>query len=136
MSWYAAHIIMYLKLKTQPQDRYLVWENVVLFEAASGEQAWEKAQQRGHEEEGDCDGSLRWGEQPATWVFAGIRQLVDSEAPDERPGDGTEVSYSEIEVDSLEAIEQLAEGRSATVRFLGIRDDDEQDEDSEHVQSE
>jgi hypothetical protein len=37
--------------------------------------------------------------------------------PEARPGDGTEVTYSEMEVDSMAALEQFVSGQPATVRF-------------------
>jgi Domain of unknown function (DUF4288) len=47
MSWYAAHIVMVVKLKEQPQERYPIWENIVLLDAASDDEAFDRAEQRG-----------------------------------------------------------------------------------------
>ena len=41
--WFAAHVVMYVKLKDQPQDRFTVWENIVLIKACSEDEAFEKA---------------------------------------------------------------------------------------------
>jgi hypothetical protein len=108
---------MYAKLKDQPQERFPVWENIVLIRAASEGEAFKKAEKRGREEEGDEDGSFHWGGQPATWVFAGVRKLTACEDAEKRPGDGTEVSFTEMEVASKDAVEQLVEGQAVDVRI-------------------
>lgn len=51
--WYAASIIMLVKFKDGNQDKYPVWENVVLIKASSGDEALELAEKRGREEEGE-----------------------------------------------------------------------------------
>ena len=63
--WYAAHILLYVKRKEGTESKYPVWENIVLVKANSEEEALEKATQRGKEEEGDEDGTFRWGGTPA-----------------------------------------------------------------------
>lgn len=117
MSWFAAHLVLYVKLKGQPQKRFPVWENIVLIQADSDDEAFAKAERHGREEEGDDDGTFRWGSQPATWVFAGVRKLTACQDPEKRPGDGSEISYLEMEVGSQEAVEQLVEGQPVPVRF-------------------
>lgn len=118
MSWFAAHILMYVKLKAHPQDRFPVWENILLIQAESEDEAFAKAEQWGHEEEGDEDGSFRWGGQPAQWVFAGVRKLTLCQDAEKRPRDGTEVSFTEMEVDSREAIEKLLQGEPVAVKLM------------------
>ena len=115
--WYAAHILMYVKRKEGQGGKTPVWENIVLIKAASEEEAFAKATQRGKEDEGDDHGTFRWGGKPAQWLFAGIRKLTLCEDPEKRPGDGTEVSYTEMEVESEQAVEKLLEGKSVTVKF-------------------
>jgi hypothetical protein len=117
MSWYAAHIIMAVKLKDARQDRFPVWENVVLVEGASDAEAFAKAKQIGRRDEGDDDGTFRWGGQPATWVFVGVRKLTDCVVDGARPGDGDEITYTELELDSQEAVKQLAAGKPVVVRY-------------------
>jgi uncharacterized protein DUF4288 len=120
MSWYAAHLVLYVKYKEQPQAHFPLWENVVLVEAETEDEALAKAEQRGRADEGDCDGSFRWDGKPATWIFAGVRQLIRCEDESERPGDGTEVTYSEMAVDSLEELQHFVDGKTATVRYLEV----------------
>jgi hypothetical protein len=125
MSWYAAHLVLYVKYKEHPQTTYPLWENVVLIEAGTEEEAMAKAERRGHDDEGDDSGSFRWDDKPAAWVFAGVRQLIRCVDPKERPGDGTEVSYSEMEVDSLDTLKRFIQGQSVAVRFLESGADDQ-----------
>ena len=117
MSWFAAHIVLRVEFKTQPQARFPLWENIVLLQAETGEEAFAKAEQRGREEEGDDDGSFRWGGQPARWVFAGVRKLTLCQDSDKRPRDGTEISFNELEVSSEEALGKLLAGQPVSVKL-------------------
>lgn len=116
MSWFTAHLVLYARFKDRAQQRFPVWENLVLIRADSEEEALAKAEARGREEEGDDDDTFRWDGEPATWIFAGVRNLTACEDTDRRPGDGTEVSYLEMELNSEEAVRQLAGGQAVTVR--------------------
>ena len=64
MAWYSAHAILYFKLESGAQDSVTVWENVYLIEAENVDEAWEKAEARARQEEGDDDGSLTLDDQP------------------------------------------------------------------------
>jgi hypothetical protein len=66
MTWYAAHIVMAVKFKRGEQNRFPVWENIVLISAESEEEAFAKAEERGRCEEGDDGGTFTWGDRPAT----------------------------------------------------------------------
>ncbi len=116
-TWYSAHIIMFVECKKGIQTNFPIWENIVLIEADSADLAFEKAETRGRMGEGDSDGSFRWKDQPARWVFAGVRKLTECDNLHDRPGDGTEVTYNELEVDSRAAIDRLVAGDSILVRF-------------------
>lgn len=115
--WYAAHILLYVKRKDSSGGKTPVWENVVLIKAASEEEAFAKATQRGKADEGDDNGTFQWGGKPAQWVFAGIRKLTLCEDPEKRPADGTEVSYTEMEVESEQAVAKLLKGKPVSVTF-------------------
>jgi hypothetical protein len=117
MNWFAAHLIMAVKLKRARQTRFPVWENIVLIAAESEAAAFAKAERIGRAEEGDDGGTFRWGGHPATWVFKGVRKLTECVSADDRPGDGTEVSYIEMELDSQEAVNQLAAGEPVALRY-------------------
>ena len=115
--WYAAHLILYVRLKVAAQRRFPVWENIVLIKARSEEEAFAKAEKHGREAAGDEDGNFRWGGKPAVWVYAGIRKLTLCDDPTERPDDGTEISYTELEVESEQAVRKLVEGLPVAVRI-------------------
>jgi hypothetical protein len=105
-TWYAAHIVLYVELKNRHQSTYPVWENIVLFEATSEEEAFAKAEQKGRESAGDDDGTFTWGGELARWVFGGVRKLTTCEDEDERPGDGTEITYIQFQARSKENLEK------------------------------
>ncbi len=117
MKWFAAHIIMSVRLKSAEQSRFPVWENVVLIAAESERAAFDKAEEYGRQEEGDDDGTFRWGGRPARWVFAGVRKLAECAVLDARPDDGTEITFTELELDSEEAVKQLASGEPTPVKY-------------------
>ncbi|MEX2140627.1 MAG: DUF4288 domain-containing protein [Pirellulales bacterium] len=117
MTWYAAHIVMFVELKEPRQERFPVWENVVAFRANSEDEAFEKAERYGRAEEGDDGGSFRWGKSPARWVFAGVRKLTECESLGDRLEDGTELTYTEFELQSREDVKRLASGKPVQARF-------------------
>ena len=126
-TWYSAHIIMFVECNFEPQRHFPVWENIVLVEAESEDQAFEKAERCGRQSEGDDGGSFRWGDQPAKWVFAGVRKLTECALVTDRLGDGTEVSSNEFEVSSRAAIEKFVSGEPVKVcyndRYRPTQDD-------------
>jgi hypothetical protein len=115
MNWYAAHMIQYFKYRQGRQRSFLVWENIVLIRASNSDEAYAKAEKMGREEEAIDDPSLRIGGHPAKMVFAGVRKVVECLDCDRRPGDGTEVSYTEMELRSEAAIRSLVAGDSVGV---------------------
>jgi len=118
--WFAAHVIMYFKFKDGNQDTYPVLENVFLVEAPSAEEGAEKAAQYGRADEGDSRGSLTWGDRPATLTYAGIRKLVQVGcSDDDKPTDGVEVTYSEMNVKDAQTFAKLVEGKPVVVRYEG-----------------
>jgi len=117
MTWYSAHIVMLVEFKEGPQQRYPVWENIVLVAANTEAEAFAKAEAHGRADEGDDDGSFRWGKIPARWVFAGVRKLTECVFASDCPNDGTEVSYSELELDSREAVEKMVAGKRVQVWY-------------------
>src|SRR5262249_19087957 len=116
MSWFAAHLVLYVKLREEPQDHYPLWENIILIKADSADEAFAKAEQRGREDAAE-DKGFRWAGKPARWVFAGVRKLTSCQDPERRPGDGTEISFLEMEVGSEEAINKLMNGEPMSCRL-------------------
>lgn len=117
MKWYAAHILICTKLKSEKQDKFPVWENVVLIEASSPDEAYEKAEKKGREYEGDSGGSHLYENKPASEVFVGIRKIIECVDSQNKPGDGTEVSYSRMEVADEKSLKNLSEGKPVRVLY-------------------
>jgi hypothetical protein len=118
MTWYAAHLLFYVKLKGKRQTRYPLWENIVLVKAKSDDEAFARAEKRANEDACmDADDSFTWGGEPAEWVFGGIRKLTRCTDERQRPGDGTEVTYLELEAPSWQALQKLIRGEPATVKI-------------------
>ncbi len=121
--WYAAHILMYVKRPGKLHGKIPVWENIVLIKANSEEAAFAKAEQRGKQDEGNDDGTFRWHGERAAWVYAGIRKMTLCEDSERRPGDGSEVSYTEMEVNSQQALWSLLEGKPIAVKVMDFSED-------------
>src|SRR4051812_2199712 len=69
MTWYAAHLLFYVKLKRKRQTRYPVWENMVLIRARTLDEAFAEAEKRGRDD--PCmepDDTFTWNGVPAEWV--------------------------------------------------------------------
>lgn len=127
MTWYAAHIVTYIKFLDGKQDTYPIWENVVLIEANSDDIAFREAERIGKEAyEAPVVDVLSEG-RPATWIFAGIRKIIecqdtpvkplDPAGIDARLGHATEATYSKMRVDSEEALTKLVQGEPVTVLY-------------------
>lgn len=125
MKWYAAHLIMYFKRKRGRQKRFLVWENIVLIRAKSSDEAYEKAERIGRDDEAMSNGHTTIGGHPSRMIFAGVRKVTLCVDPDDRPTDGTEVSYNTLGVQSEAAIKKLVDGDSVMVEVLDPFPDDE-----------
>src|SRR5947209_7256631 len=116
-NWYAASIIMYTEFKDGNQNYFPIWENVVLIFASSDQEAYSKAVLRGKSEEGDCRGTYTWEGRPAKWTFADVRKVIKCGEPDRQPSDGTEITYSEMTVKTLEDLHKLASGDPIDVSY-------------------
>lgn len=121
MPWFAASVIMHICFKYGEQDKYPVWENVLLIDAPSNEEALQKAETLGREQEGDEGGSLTWAERPAKWVYSGTRKLLTVSNPssgENLPADGAEISYSEFEVPDDVSLSRPVNGEEVTVLYV------------------
>jgi hypothetical protein len=121
MMWYGAHIVMAVRYD-DPADQtdYPVWENVVLVRADSDEKALQKAEEIGRAGEDDGSERLRWDGKPARWVFAGVRKLIECRTPDDpqdRLRTGTEVTYSQMILDSRETLQKFVKGDPVPVLY-------------------
>ena len=124
MKWFAAHNIFYHRFKDGSQSTYPVWENIYLVEAAGFEEAHAKATELGTQGAGDHSGTLRFEDRPAELVFVGVRKIVSCSEEDKRPADGTEITYSDLEVSDRASLEDLAQGRTVLVTYRSADDDE------------
>ncbi len=117
--WFAAHVILYAKLTGAASKSIPVWENVILIQAESEEEAFAKAERYGQRQAGDgTRPAFTWGGQPARWIFGGVRKLTLCDNPEERPDDGTEITYLQMRVASDEALEKLLAGEDVGVTYI------------------
>ena len=118
MPWFAASAIMYVRFKSGTQESYPVRENVLLVEADSAVEAHRPAMELAMREEGDAEGSFRWEDRPAVWVFAGIRKIVTvTHEQEEQLGHGDEITYSQFRVSSEADLKRLVAGEEVPVQY-------------------
>lgn len=123
MTWYAAHIVIGIMPIQKPAETILVHENVVLIEAPSETDALGKARTIGQTEATLQDGLTVSGV-PAQRIFAGIRKLITvsnpepSDLDEDRPSDGTEITYSVYNVSNEEELKKLAAGSEVPVTYV------------------
>lgn len=118
--WFCAHAIFYYRLDGQAS--FLIHENIYLIEADDADLALASAEELGRENEDlNVDGRIEVNGQPAQYIFAGIRKLIQVESsPEAAKGrllSGTEATYSVMEVDTLEEVEALARGEAMSVLY-------------------
>ncbi len=122
MAWYAAHVIISVKFREGPQGAIPVYENVFLVEGESDEQVRAKAEALGRADEVH-DESRTWEGRPADMVFEGIRKVIEIQSPPSMmekniPIDGSEVTYSNFQVESEEALQRLVNGEEVDIRYI------------------
>ena len=111
MTWYAAHIVMQMAM-TGRKD-VSAYENIVLVQAETVDEAYDKADEIGRSGEGDSNGTLEWDGTPARVVYRGTRRLVSISSPtgvEDNPIDGCEVTYLQLKLDSEDALDRFMEG--------------------------
>lgn len=124
MAWFAASVVMYFRLKDEPQAEFYVWENVYLIDAPDAAVARAKAEALGKLEEGDDDGSLKLNGKPAEQVFGGVRKvltcapsLLSDSIDNARLEDGTEATYSAFTVSNRQDLEAFIRGEPVRVVY-------------------
>jgi hypothetical protein len=120
--WYAAHAVFYFKLINESQNSFLVHENIYVISASDRDTARAKAEIIGRaNEEAGVDAHLELNGEKASYVFAGIRKIVEAEttpSPEGAPfAGGQELTYSVLEVDTLDEVLALAGGKMVTVLY-------------------
>jgi hypothetical protein len=117
--WYCAHVIMHLKPYKYTKGDQLVWENMILVEAQSPEMALEKAKTIGLEDQDSSHGTTI-DDRPARMIFVGVRKLIECRTIgdiENKPADGTEVTFSEFLVKNEEDVRKLAAGDPVRVLY-------------------
>ena len=120
MTWFGASVIMVIRFQDGVQDRYPPWENVILVDALSAEDAYAKAERYGREDESSQDESLTWEGRPAQLVFGGVRKVIEirnASMARDQPGDGAEITYSQFDLDSDESLSKLIKGEEVRVLY-------------------
>ena len=125
MSWYAAHVVMMVERKERGQKHFPLWENIILLQAASEQEAFALAEKHGRGEEGDDDGTFRWDGHAARWVFAGVRKITACADASKKPGHGAEITYVEFEASSRENVAKFVEGKPVSLKVTDKFSDDE-----------
>lgn len=111
---------MYFELKNEPNDSYLVHENILLVSANNEDEALEVAEdEAGYSVDENEDDHLTLNDKPVVCRFAGVRKIW--EILDQKDGfplsDRIELTYSEYEVDKKEEVVQLANGDFVDVLY-------------------
>jgi hypothetical protein len=92
-SWYLSYEILYFELeKPLAQEKYQVWENLILIRAASPEEAYEKAMKHGF----DSEDNVKIDGQKGRCKFKGLKDLVRIYDDLE---DGAELVWQEYELE-------------------------------------
>jgi hypothetical protein len=119
---FCAHAIFYFKLREVEQESFLVHENVYLVDAADPASARVRAEAvaRSNEDASE-DGHLELNEHKASYVYAGLRKIVEAEqlplTVNLDAANGLELTYSELEVDTLDEVLALARGEMVEVLY-------------------
>lgn len=122
MTWFAAHALITIQ-RTDLVGPIHVYENVFLVEANDSEGARAKAIDFAKLEV-EVDDELTVDGMPTVRKLAGIRKVISVSNPDpldldnDRPISGTEITYSEYEVFSEDALQRLIAGDAVTVRYV------------------
>ncbi len=117
--WYAVHLIMAVIFKDGKQEKYPILENIYLLQDQPDEDIYARAARIGEGASGDSNGTFRWEGRPAMWRYVGIRKVIRCNVTDrENPLDGSEVTYSALEVSSLDELSKLAAGEEVGVLLV------------------
>lgn len=118
--WYSAHAIFYFKCEIQ--DSFLAHENIYLIQSNDEHGALVQATSIAQSnQELNEDGHLQLNGKPAQYIFAGIRRIIAVEQTTSTEQDkivsGLEITYSALEVDTLEDISRLVNGDFVEVLY-------------------
>lgn len=124
MTWFTASVLIAIKPQDYVSGSIQVYENMYLIEASTAHDAARKAEALGRQEASITADDLTIDDKPATRVFVGIRKLISVSNPapldldQDRPIDGTEVTYAVYQVADEAALNRLAAGGQVEVLYL------------------
>jgi hypothetical protein len=113
MHWWAAHIVTLVRFEGTKRKQ-IVFENILLVKARNDDEAWAKAEALGPYQ----DGPSEWNGESTVWEFVGVRKVVTTLCDGRIPRHGDEVSFTELRLDSLDAVKRFAAGKSVRVQCL------------------
>jgi hypothetical protein len=119
MTWYAAHIV--IGFTAEGRKEVVAWENIILIDADSHEQAEQQAIKIG-QEEASLDDALTVNDRPAKRLFAGVRKVLTIANPDPAqqllpPVHGSEISFSEFILKDIDELMKLGSGKGVHLRY-------------------
>lgn len=124
MTWFTASVLVAIKPHGYTSGPVQVYENMYLVEAPTSSEALAKARKLGVEEAAIIDDGLTIDEEPAFREFVGVRKLINVSNPtplrqdEDRPTDGTELTYSLYEVEDVQALQELASGNPLRLVYV------------------
>lgn len=121
MAWYAAHLIQYFRYQDGTQDIFPIYENMVLIEADSSEQAFEKANEIGHQAYNHNDPTLTVDGVLAKTIYGGIRKIIECQSAlngSNDPTNGLELTYSKFIVTTEDALAKFINGDNVDTIYL------------------
>lgn len=115
--WYIAHVLC-LQEYTDPPYEWSIMENLIMINAKSSNDAYQKALLLGEEENVEQVESVTFEGRAFDIKFIGVRKVVSCLPKDERPSSGTEVSYQEYTLKSKDDISKLLNGDSVEIVLI------------------
>jgi len=134
MEIFSAHIIFYFKNKYDndlchyDDTDFVVWENIVIFVCENLDEAFKKANTRGHIDAQSTDEELQLDGHPADMIFGGVRKVVESDLLPNDANleliassiDGLEVSYTKMIVKGFDNLANLINGDESVVQINAV----------------
>jgi hypothetical protein len=122
MTWFAVHTVITVQ-RVDQLGPISIYENIFLVQAANSSQAKLEGE-RLVKPEVDSDDDLTIDGFPAKRTFAGIRKVVNVSNPEpldldnDRPVSGTEITYSEFEVDTEDDVIKFVSGQELLIKCV------------------
>lgn len=122
MTWFAVHTVITVQ-RVDQLGPISIYENIFLVQTTNSSQAKLEGE-RLVKPEVDSDDDLTIDGFPAKRAFAGIRKVVNVSNPEpldldnDRPVSGTEITYSEFEVDTEDDVIKFVSGQELLIKCV------------------